>query len=192
MELKEAIEGRRSCRKFKDIPVSDEDIKAIVESGINAPSATNTQPWYFIAVSDPVVIEELRTVARGGAEVFEGFLKKRFPDHPDVVRSTTQFIGSLGNSPFVVLAFIRNPETGTDDSPVVQSIAAAIENMVLTAYDKGIGSCWMTSLCGGEAAQAIHARFAPERGPLAAIITFGYSDEMPKMPRRKDDRVEYI
>jgi nitroreductase len=27
----------------------------------------------------------------------------------------------------------------------MQSTAAAIENMLLTAYDKGIGSCWMTS-----------------------------------------------
>ena len=192
MELKEAIEGRRSVRNFKDTKIAEEDIKEIVEAGIYAPSATNTQPWYFIAVSSPEAIEELRTIAKGGAEAFKGFLEKRFPTHPEVVESTTRFIGSLGNAPFAVLAFVRDPGTGTDDSPVIQSIAAAIQNMILTAYDKGIGSCWMTSLCGGEAADAIHERFAPDRGPLAAIITFGYSDETGKMPRRKDDRVEYL
>ena len=192
MELKDVIYGRRSIRKFKEQQISEQDIREIVDAGIMAPSATNIQHWYFIAICNPEALSELRDIAADGAAAFREKLEKRFPDHPDVVASTTNFIGSLGNAPFVVLAFLRSPEQEADNSPAVQSVAAAIENMVLAAYDKGIGSCWMTSLSAGDAAEAIHERFAPDRGSLLAIVTFGYPDQEPKCPKRKDDRVEFI
>ena len=192
MELREAINGRRSVRKFKADAISPQDIKEIVEAGIMAPSGTNIQPWYFIAVSNPDALSELREIASTGALVFREALEKRFPDHPEVVASTTNFIGSLGQAPFVVLAFMRSPKPEDKNNAAVQSVAAAIENMILTAYEKGIGSCWMTSLSDGAAAEAIHERFAPDRGEFLALVTFGYPDQEPKCPKRKDDRVEYI
>lgn len=192
MELKEAIYTRRSIRKFKADKIEKEKIDAIVEAGIMAPSATNLQPWYFVVISDEKAMEELRIIAKGGSEAFREILKERFPTHPEVVESTTQFIGSLGGCPLAILAFVKEPTVGLDDSPVVQSIAAAIQNMILTAHSMGIGSCWMTSLCGGQAADLIRERFAPDHGPLAAIVTFGIPDQESKCPKRKDGRVEFI
>ena len=45
MELKEAIYGRRSVRKFSDKRISDEDLQEILDAGLWAPSAVNLQPW---------------------------------------------------------------------------------------------------------------------------------------------------
>lgn len=192
MELMDAIYGRRSYRKFRPDPVSQEDIKAIVEAGTMAPSGTNIQPWYFIAISNSEKLEELREIAGRGAEGFRPKLESRFKDHPEVVKSTTSFIGTFGYAPVVILCFIRQPEVESGRDTIIQSVAAAIQNMCLAAYDKGIGSCWMSALINGGVAEDIRAKFAPDRGELVATLALGYSDQEPKAPKRKDDRVEYI
>lgn len=192
MELKDAIYGRRSYRKFKDLPVSEEDIREIIEAGTMAPSGTNVQPWYYVAVSDPAALEELRSIAGVGSEGFRPRLEERFKDHPEVIKPTTSFIATFGGAPLVVLAFLRQPDVVDGRDTMVQSVAAGIQNMILTAYSKGIGSCWMTALITGGVADNIRARFAPERGELIATVAFGYSDQEPKMPKRKDDRTEFV
>ena len=192
MELKDAIYGRRSVRKFKDIPVSEEDINEIVEAGTMAPSGTNVQPWYYVAVSDPATLEELRNIAGRGAEGFRPQLEERFKDHPEVIKPTTSFVSSFGGAPLVILAFLRPQTIESGRDTMVQSVAAGIQNMILTAYSKGIGSCWMTALISGGVAEDIRARFAPDKGELIATVAFGYSDQEPKMPKRKDDRTAFI
>lgn len=53
METKEAILGRRSIRKYIDKPVELELLQEIIEAAIMAPSAMNTQPWFFVVVQKP-------------------------------------------------------------------------------------------------------------------------------------------
>ncbi len=55
MELKKAIDSRQSIRKYKQGEIPDADIRAIIEAAGKAPSGDNRQPWYFIAVKDPVL-----------------------------------------------------------------------------------------------------------------------------------------
>lgn len=192
MELKDAIYGRRSVRKYKDTPIAEEDIREIIEAGCMAPSGTNLQPWYFVAISNQEKMKELQEIAGRGAIGFLPELTERFKDHPEVIDSTTQFIGKLGNAPLVVLAFLRINDAPGGKNTMVESVSAAIQNMILMAYDKGIGSCWMTALITGGVAEDIRQHFAPERGDLVATITFGYPDQEPKMPKRKDDRFEIL
>lgn len=53
MEFKVLVEKRRSCRAFKDEPVTREQVASIVTAGQWAPSPLNQQPFQFIAVTDP-------------------------------------------------------------------------------------------------------------------------------------------
>jgi hypothetical protein len=50
MNTLEAIEQRRSIRKFKDTPVSDEQLQTILQAAVQAPSGKNRQPWRFVVV----------------------------------------------------------------------------------------------------------------------------------------------
>ena len=59
MELKQAIELRRSIRKFKPDPVPDEHIKEILEAARLAPSGTNIQPWRFVVVKSSEVRQKM-------------------------------------------------------------------------------------------------------------------------------------
>ena len=58
MDLYEAIEKRRTIRKFK-APAKEEQLKRIIVAGTKAPSGANKQTWEFIVVKDPALIEKI-------------------------------------------------------------------------------------------------------------------------------------
>src|SRR6266508_4125967 len=64
MDLFEAVQGRKSIRKFKRTPVPEEDITKILEAGRFAPSASNTQPWKFVVIRDRALLAKMADAAR--------------------------------------------------------------------------------------------------------------------------------
>ena len=65
MEVFEAIKNRRSVRKYKAEPIPDELIEKILEAGRWAPTGGNLQPWKFIIVKDPKILDMIRKVSPG-------------------------------------------------------------------------------------------------------------------------------
>ena len=59
MEALQAIKTRRSIRKFLDKPVSREMIRELLEAAMFAPSAGNEQPWQFIVIEDPALLDAI-------------------------------------------------------------------------------------------------------------------------------------
>lgn len=116
MEVKEAILSRRSVRKFTPEPVPDEMVHELLRSAMAAPSACNRQPWEFFVVRNPQAQEALR-----GATPY------------------TKMNSSL------ILVVAGNSERFLTKKPGdywIQDCSAAIENILLTAVDLGLGACW--------------------------------------------------
>jgi len=59
MDLFDAIQGRRSIRKFKQTPIPDADLRKILDAGRLAPSANNTQPWSFLVIKDRALLGKM-------------------------------------------------------------------------------------------------------------------------------------
>ena len=69
--LPEVLRDRRSTPSFDGRPISAEDIRAILEAGISAPSGYNVQPWRFIVVQSPEQKRRLRGSCFNQAKVEE-------------------------------------------------------------------------------------------------------------------------
>jgi nitroreductase len=69
LSVKEAIESRRSIRKFKPEPIPREELDEILRLASFAPSAWNLQPWRFIVVTDPSLKEALQAAANNQPQV---------------------------------------------------------------------------------------------------------------------------
>lgn len=69
MQTWDAITSRRNVRSFTDQPVSAEHLDRILEAGRRSPSASNTQPWDFILVTERGQLQELSKVWRGAGHV---------------------------------------------------------------------------------------------------------------------------
>lgn len=192
MELKKAIYERRSIRKYKNDPIKAEDIADILAAGMMAPSGVDLQPWYFVVAQSEEAMKDVKQIMRDSAPAMMPSIKERFAKHPQVVKETETFLTGLGGAPLCIMVFVNKSDHKKAESTIIQSVAAAIQNMLLTAYDKGLGSCWMTAPLETGADKRFKQRFAPEKGDMVALITLGYPEQEGKMTRRKPGRFEIV
>ncbi len=188
MELREAIKGRRSVRKYKPDPVPKEVIEELFEYALWAPSGMNRQNWYFVVVTGKMRDEIVKICERAYREYIGKKVEKVFSHKPHVVKETKSFFATLGGAPVVILAYADpGPESEKTD---IQSVSAAIQNLLLLAYEKGLGTCWMTGPISH--AEEFNKLLGIKDKNFVALITLGYPDETPKVPKRKPGRVRYI
>jgi len=189
MNIHEALRERRSIRKFKSTPVSEQDLLDIMEAGVYAPSGVNNQPWYYIAIKNPDDMQALKTLMHETVQRFRPNLEKRFSRNPETIVETESFIGSLGGAPACILVFMLKPEYNGQVSPL-QAVSAGIQNMLLEIHAKGLGACWMTAPLEAGIAPEIHKLFAPDKGEMVAMIPVGYPDQTRTAPKRREGRFE--
>ena len=196
MELKEAIYGRRSVRKYSDRMVEYDVLQEIMDAAMWAPSGVNLQPWYYVVVRTPESMDRFRQFMTKVSEGNRAHLEERFAAHPEVAESSIAFIRNMGNAPVAVLAFRDKPDYSwaLQDEGIVQSIAASMENLLLSAYDHGVSSCWLTAPAQAHMTGEIRDEFAPGHGELVAIAVLGYAEEgaVPRAPKRKADKYIFI
>ena len=188
MELKEAILGRRSVRKYKTQPVPVELIKEILDLAVWAPSGMNRQNWFFVVVTGKIRERVVDICYRGYLSHIGKKVEAVFRHKPQVVKETRSFFATLGDAPVVVFAYSEpGPESPFTD---VQNVSAVIENMLLLAYERGLGTCWMTGPLNME--EEFNTLLGVSGKKLVALIPMGYPDEMPKAPVRRSDKVIYV
>lgn len=191
------IFDRRSIRKFTDKPISQKDITDIIQSGIKAPSSKNGQPWKYIVIQGNAK-EEMLKVFRQGIEREEND-SALLPESRQYITSAKYTVDIMAEAPTIV--FVVNslgksilseltPEERIFEICNIQSIGASIQNMLLAATEKGIGSLW---ICDIYFAYLELCKWLNSDGQLVAAIAFGYPNEFPKeRPRRKiDDVIEW-
>lgn len=177
MNTLEAIAQRRSIRKFKDTPVPDEMITTILNAAIQAPSGKNRQPWQFIVVKEDKRDEMVSFLRQGIDHVKE---------QGDDIGSSEWTANVMEQAPVTV--FVFNPlmeRTQEEDFPNVvdvQSVGAAIQNMLLAAIDIGLGTLW---ICDVFYAYHELCEWLEQPGQMIAAVSLGYPDETPNARPRK-------
>jgi nitroreductase len=182
MNTLETIAARRSIRKFKDLPIEEEKLHAILLAATQAPSGKNRQPWRFVVVKGDKRTEMVRIMREGIANS-----KSR----GDETGSSAWTVKVMEQAPLTV--FVFNPQglrpwqahsTGQmfDDVVDIQSIGASIQNMLLAAQDQGIGSLW---ICDVFYAYEELCAWLGEQGEMIAAVALGYPDEQPAARARK-------
>ena len=173
----ETIMSRRSIRKYKPEPVSRDTMETILECGINAPNGMNKQSWEIRVVDNPDFIN-------GITEVYKNANPKAAED--------PSFKNMFRNAPTVV--FIAH-DPGYDCSQIDCGLLG--ENMILSAWSMGIGSC-----CLGGPVRFINTN--PEAAPylqklgfsegyrLLYCIAFGHPDETPAAKPRSKEKIKYV
>lgn len=158
------IMTRTSVRKFKQQPVEDAKIEALLRAGMASPTSGDMQPWHFVVLKDKKDIEQYAASNKY---------------HAEDIKKTPLFI-------FVCADTTRMAE-GQGKELWVQDLSAASENILLAAHAMGLGACWTTiypiqkKVMGISRALHLPANLIPLNG-----IIIGYPDE-PLQPKDKWD-----
>jgi nitroreductase len=200
MDIFEAIQGRRSIRKFKQTPVPDGDIKKILDAGRCAPSASNTQPWRFVAIKDRALLAKMADAAREMVDRMIPFAEDEKQAQRLAAYKGT-FYTFFENAPVVIAVFMEGYDAGTErllakmgyaagdikrlrPLPGLQSVSAAIQNILLAVHALGYGSCWMTGPLVAQEAFEKLLGYGKDTS-LVALLPIGVPDENPPERNRK-------
>ena len=187
MELTEAIRKRRSVRKYRDEAVPAEVLEELLNLACWAPSAENEQPWYYVALTSAETLQELQETMQFVADDMKVHLEELLPRHPRIVGQTTDFLRRLGGAPVCILVFLQK-DYGPLRKTMLESVAASIQTMLLAAYERGLGTCWINAATNLGYGSALRDRYAPDKGELVSLVTLGYPERTPIAAGRKPDR----
>lgn len=189
MELKQAIEERRSVRKYTTEKVNKEIISRCLDEACWAPSAVNRQPWSFLVVQSDENLMRLKTIMSLASRRLSQKLDKRFPKHPDVAQDAKTFIATLGGASTGILVFM-DKDYEDQNTDMIQSIAAAIQNFCLLAHEEGLATCWLSATAKVE--DKLQEAFGKGKGACVALITVGYQNQEVTPPKRHTNKYEFI
>ena len=187
--MMETIARRRSIRRFQDREIARQDLEEILESGLKAPSSKNRQPWRYVVVQGDAKREMLQAFREGIAREENG--RALLPLSRKHLSGAKHTVEIMEQAPVAVLAVnplgqglfnALTPEERVYEACNIQSISASIQNMLLAATEKGIGSLW---ICDIFFAYPELCRWLGGGGELLAAAAFGYPDEQPAERPRK-------
>jgi len=162
MELHEAIQERRSIRRFIDKTIPEEILTRILNAGRLAPSAVNLQPWRFVVIREPVTKIELVECTRGGKHTHLGM--------GDVI------IVACGNEKECYQRQGNYMKTFAID------VTIALAHMMLAATAEGLGTCWIGAFDEEKVKNLLNI---PDPWRVVAMTPLGYPDESPPDRGRK-------
>lgn len=203
MDIDDIIKSRRSIRAFLEKDVSPVIVKECLDAAIWAPSATNQQPWEFIIVGG----NELKNISEIVTNNFPSRMQEgdSFPEIPEenqkrqeeiftAVAEAAQKDGMDGAAVFQnSLCFFSAPVAvffvsySGCDTQCLLSIGAAVENFLLSAHSKGLGTCWLgiPLVCADDIANYLNL---PKTKQLIAAVAVGYPDKSKEINNFKRPR----
>lgn len=151
MDFWEVIETRKSVRSFREDPIPEDVLVKMIEAARLSPSARNKQCWRFVFVDDPNK-------------------KKQLAFKSGIIGKINFFINK---APLIVVACAypgKSVRLNDKDYYLVDT-AIAFQQMMLTAWNFGVGSCWLAAF------SEKHVRKILEIPPdvnIVGLSPFGY------------------
>ncbi len=141
---------RKSIRKFIPAEIQDETIERLMMSAMQAPSATNQQPWAFIVIKNQAILEKLSNISKGA-----------WP---------------LKDAPLGILTLMKKDVNRPLMAP--QDLAAATQNILLEATHMGLGSVWIGVYPKEDRIGAIEDILTIDKDTIPfSLIALGYPDD---------------
>ncbi len=178
-KILEVITKRRSIRNYGPGEIEEEKLRLILESARLAPSSCNSQPWHFIVVKDRKKIEDLSKDVPVGEKIIGYYASNRF----------------ISKASIIIVA-CANPHPITHSAAKVAGMdllmldmGIAIEHMVLTAAELGIGTCWLGYFSDKKIRKLLGI---PKRTKIAALLSLGYPDVTGRSKEQKRKELREI
>lgn len=164
MNTLKTIFTRRSVRDFTQDPVSENDLLDLLKAGMQAPSAKNEQPWHFIVIDDPELLQAIPA----------------FHPHAEM----------LHDAPLAILV-CSDRKLETKRASWLQDCSAATQNILLAAHSKGLGAVWLGIFPDADRVEGMKKLLSiPDGIRPVSLVALGHPRTVPApVDRYKQDRV---
>ena len=185
MELRTAIRQRRAVRDYTKQAVPASVLRELIAAASWAPSAMNDQPWHFTVVTDTALLDEIST--RSKEWMLKGVAAMPRSSHFRDILADPHF-HIFYHAP--VLIVISAP---TDGQWSPEDCALAAQNLMLSALDRNLGSCWIGFAEGWLNTEEGHSALGlPRQSRVIAPIIIGHPKAPPPPVSRKPPLITWI
>ncbi len=172
MEFNKVLESRRSIRKYKNTPISDDDINYILKNASLSPSAHNKQPWHYFVFTKQKK-DELTTLI---SDYITN--KQELTYYEKIMRNCLSFVKE---APVVILVYSTLEKNELND---YLSLGSSIEHICLSAKNIDIGSLWLGVI--SDFTELIKSKYNFQNMNLISAVVLGYPEEEPIARPRKN------
>lgn len=155
MDTYDAIEKRRSIRRFKRVGVSLDILKKCVNAARLAPSAANLQPLHYVIINDDNLVTEIFSFIK-----WAGYLN---------------WSPTVDERPPAYILVIRDKRITSEGK---YDVGLATENIVLTALSLDLGTCILAAFDQKKIRTLLNI---PSEYDSELLIALGYADEQSRM-----------
>jgi len=197
-EFYDVLLNRRSVRSYQKRAIPWKTLQRVLNAGRWAPSAHNAQPWRFLVFQSSTFKSDLAKAM--GTKLRSD--REQDGVSPAVIDEEVQLsISRFSEAPVLVLVNLTmasmdvypdSQRRKIEHIMAIQSVAAAIQNILLAAQAEGLAACWFCAPLFCQEVVREVLSLSDEWLPQA-IITMGFPAETPTPPERKglEDVVEY-
>jgi nitroreductase len=189
-EVLRTIRARRSTRKFTDEQISPEQLDALLESAIWAPSGSNNQSWLFTAIQNKNILEKLNSIVR------EGFARY-IPDDDYPGKLAVSEHAKRDDYNFYYHAptlIIASNKPGYENA--MADCALALENIFIAAQSLGLGSCYINQLHwlrdDSSVREYLFKLGIPREHTICSSAAIGFIETKSSVPPRKDGTIKLV
>ena len=189
-EVLECIRARRSTRRFEERQIEPEQLEALLEAAVWAPSGGNNQSWLFTAVQNGEILSRLNELVREGFQHWTP--DDDYPGkHAAKAGARQEGYNFFHHAPTLIIASNRpNYENAMADC------ALALENIFLAAQSLGLGSCYINQLhwLRGDPAlrDALFEIGIPREHTICSAAAIGYIAVKSAAPPRREGTTRII
>jgi nitroreductase len=201
--LEKLFKSRRSIRKWKTDPVSEDLIVKAIESACWSPNSGGKQPYHCYLITNPVKIKEIGAAVQEVTDYLAALCKN--DEDRAIVEKWQKNSGFFRNAPVLIavtasiyISISEKLQLDNLDQPRVcdinrcrqiassriQSVGAFIDHLLLAFHVLGLGAVWMAGPVQAKSAVEKIITVGPDED-FVALIPVGYPDEEPKAPARK-------
>lgn len=194
----ELARTRRSIRRYRAEPVPSGLVNELLEAARWAPSAHNRQPWRFAVIRG---VETKRALARAMGAQLRADLERDGARPETIEADASRSYARITGAPVVIVVSLsmREMDSYPDErrqqaerTMAVQSVAMAVQNMLLAAHARGLGACWMCAPLFVPAIVRAALGLADDWEPQA-LVTLGFpAEEKTKARRPLEDVAIYL
>ena len=170
------VKQRQSVRKYVTRPVESEKLHRCLEAARLAPSASNSQPWRFVVVNDPDLVQKVAKETIGPLATFNAFV----PQAPVIVAIVIEKMKAVTQ----MGAYLKDREY-----PLID-IGIASEHFCLQAAEDGLGTCMLGWFNEKPIKELLNI---PGNKRIGLLITLGYAlDDYPVREKKRKKMEEVV
>jgi nitroreductase len=168
MDILEIIKSRRSIRRFSQEKLDRNFLIELIEVARSAPAKANIQPLEYIVVDEPNICDKVFD-----ALSWAGHVRPKRNPQPN-------------QRPVAYIIVLVNTSISHD---AAYDASAAIENMLIAAWSKGVGSCWLGAI---DKMKLIDVLKIDEKYQIDSVIALGKPSEKPVMEDAEESTKYYL